>query len=354
MRSIFAAALFLVAIPGFAQEAPAPPELQTISVTGEQPGPGLWKVSKGEHVLWILGTVAPLPRDIRWKSKALEERIAQSQELISGGGVGLKADVGFFGTLALLPSLIGIRNNPDGKHLDEVVPPELYARWVAAKRKYIGHSNRVEKWRPIFAALKLYEAAMDRSRLTGADYVARQVRDDAKRAHLAIVKPQVIFDVKEPRATVQEFKAAPIADIDCFRKTLDRIDANLANMTVRANAWAVGDIDALRALPQSDQWDACMGAVSSSGIAHEQGLTDVQARLDAAWIAAARAALEKNASTVALVNMRHLLAADGYLARLAALGYRVEAPDGDSAPATTPASPGPAQGEHAVEPAERE
>ncbi|MBS0556567.1 MAG: TraB/GumN family protein [Proteobacteria bacterium] len=354
MRCIVIAGLLVLSPLARAQSAAPPAQLQTITVTGEQPGPGLWKVTKGDHVLWILGTVSPLPRDIQWKSKELDERIAQSQELITASGIGVKADVGFFGTLVLLPSLIGIRNNPDGRHLDEVLPPDLYARWVAAKRKYIGHSNRVEKWRPIFAALKLYEAAMDRNRLTGADYVAKQVRVDAKRKHLAIVTPQVMYSIKEPRARVKEFKSAPMADIDCLRKTLARIDADLANMTARANAWAVGDIDALRALPQSDQWSVCLAAVSESGIARKQGMTDVQARLDAAWIDAARTALENNASTVAMVNLRHLLDADGYLARLTALGFTVEMPAGDSMPAAVQASVGPAQGDHAIEPAERE
>jgi hypothetical protein len=37
-------------------------ELDQVLVTGEQPGPGLWKVSKDDHVLWILGTLAPLPQ----------------------------------------------------------------------------------------------------------------------------------------------------------------------------------------------------------------------------------------------------------------------------------------------------
>jgi hypothetical protein len=36
--------------------------LETVLVTGEQPGPGLWKVSHGDHVLWILGAQYPLPK----------------------------------------------------------------------------------------------------------------------------------------------------------------------------------------------------------------------------------------------------------------------------------------------------
>lgn len=342
MRSVVIIGLFVLSTLACAQDTAPPAQLQTITVTGEQPGPGLWKVSKGDHVLWILGIVSPLPRDIRWRSKELEERIAQSQELLAGEEMRATADTGFFGSLILLPSLIGIRNNPDGKTLDQVLPPDVYARWVAAKRKYIGHSNLAERLRPVFAALKLYDAAMDRNRLTGSDYVRKQVQRDAKRAHLAIVTAHVDYTVENPSAAVKHFKAAEISDIGCFTRTLHRIDSDLANMTARANAWAIGDIDALRKLPQSDQWAVCMAAVSESGIAHELGMADIEARLHVAWFDAAKAALEKNASTVAVVSMRRLLDLDGVLAQFKASGYTVEAPDGDSAAqntATTAASP---------------
>ena len=43
--------------------------LEVVLVVGEQPGPGLWKVSSGEHVMWILGEISPCPRKVRWKSK---------------------------------------------------------------------------------------------------------------------------------------------------------------------------------------------------------------------------------------------------------------------------------------------
>ncbi|MBS0432420.1 MAG: TraB/GumN family protein, partial [Proteobacteria bacterium] len=35
--------------------------LETVSVTGVLPGPGLWKVSRNGHVLWVLGVIPSLP-----------------------------------------------------------------------------------------------------------------------------------------------------------------------------------------------------------------------------------------------------------------------------------------------------
>ena len=63
--------------------ADAPPEdLEVVLVTGEQPGPGLWKVSSGDHVLWILGEVAPQPGKVKWRSKRFEALLDQSQEVL--------------------------------------------------------------------------------------------------------------------------------------------------------------------------------------------------------------------------------------------------------------------------------
>jgi len=43
-------------------------------VTGEQPGPGLWKVSKGDHVLWVLGTISALPKRMKWLKSSIERK----------------------------------------------------------------------------------------------------------------------------------------------------------------------------------------------------------------------------------------------------------------------------------------
>lgn len=54
------------AAPAFAQEAPPAPapaasvtNLESVVVSGVVPGPGLWKVSKGDHVMYVLGTLSP-------------------------------------------------------------------------------------------------------------------------------------------------------------------------------------------------------------------------------------------------------------------------------------------------------
>src|SRR6185312_14696599 len=78
------------------------PLLAPVVVSGVVPGPGLWRVSKGDHVLWVLGTLSPLPGHIQWESREVAQVLAQSKQVLLEPKIKLKADVGFFGKLFLL------------------------------------------------------------------------------------------------------------------------------------------------------------------------------------------------------------------------------------------------------------
>src|SRR5450830_55092 len=48
---------------------------EKVLVVGQRPGPGLWKVSRDEHVLWVFGTYTPLPAKMEWRSQEVESII---------------------------------------------------------------------------------------------------------------------------------------------------------------------------------------------------------------------------------------------------------------------------------------
>ncbi|MGN6151426.1 MAG: TraB/GumN family protein [Lysobacteraceae bacterium] len=301
-------------------------DLDAIVVTGRQPGPGLWKVSKGDHVLWILGVEGPLPKRMEWDSANVERRIAASQEVLAAPSAALDADVGFFRGLTLLPSLLRVRKNPDGKLLRDLVPPAQYARWEVLKARYIGSDQDVEAWRPLFAALQLYRKAIDRVGLTEDPVVTDAVRKAARRSGVPITDPKVTVRVADPKNALKSFAGESLDDTACFAKTLERIDVDLGAMVERANAWAQGDTETLRAKQGPSQWRACGDAITSNAVARRLGLADIEARVQASWMAAAEKALDRNASTFATLPTRQLFSADGYLAKLAARGYAIEEP----------------------------
>jgi hypothetical protein len=305
--------------------------LDQVLVTGEQAGPGLWKISKGDHVLWIFGSYTPLPKKMTWRSKNVEATISQSQELLTG--VDIDMDVGFFGGLAMLPSLIGMRNTPGGA-LKDVVPPDLYARWLVQKEKYIGHDNSVEKWRPIFAAGELYSKSIEQAGFEGEVFptsgeIHKQVERLARKHKIKITTPTIEVKVPKARAWVKEVKRSSLDDLACLTKTLERLETDMDQLRVRANAWAIGDVKALRARAEVEQQDACATAffamLNLPG-AQERGFDQIPTRIVDTWVTAAEAALERNESTFAVLSIEDIFWNDGYVAKLRAKGYTVVDP----------------------------
>ena len=330
----FALAANAADVPADATDVPAAEvandaPIEEVLVTGEHAGPGLWRVTRpavdGDHVLWILGLYGPLPKKMQWRSAELESAIAASQELIAEGEV--DPDVGVFGRMAMLPSLIGVRNNPDGKRLQQVVPGDLYLRWIPLKARYLPRDDDVEEWRPLFAAVALFRAAVDAAGLERSTVVWSDVRKLARRYKLKVTTPTVEVKIEKARSAVKEFKRAPLDDVDCFAKTIERLESDLGLMRVRANAWATGDVDALRSSWPRAQGTACLAAVMSSQLVRERGYDDIPNRVKDAWLAEAERALRENRSTVAAVWMTQILDADGYVAALREKGYTVEDPD---------------------------
>lgn len=318
--------------------------LVPVQVTGVQPGPGLWKVSRAGHVLWILGLTAPLPRSMQWQSQDVAAALSRSQALLEPPGVKLKLDTGFFGKLFLLPSLIGVRDNPDGRTLRQVLDPSDYAHWQVLKRRYIGDSDKIERWRPIFAAHRLYHRALARQGLQGAGTVLFEVHQMADRDHLPRISTTTRIMLEHPRQLVKAFKRSELDDRACFSQTLSHLDSDMQRLGRRASDWAVGDVQALRAAYAHDLRTTCLDAISDAGFFRRQGLADVPERQMQHWLQVTRDTLSGHAVVFAVVPMELLLApapAPNYLAALKAAGYQVEAPDGQGVPAPDGPLPAP-------------
>jgi hypothetical protein len=345
-RSLFlGASLSLAFAPAaFAQTSPSPPssahaaaaaaalapirDEAPVTVTGTQPGPGLWKVSKGDHVLWVLGTQSPLPRRMQWHSAEVEGALAASQEVIYAPTLGISVDTGgFFRSLLLVPKMYGARKNPDGKTLRDVLPPALYARWLPLREHYLGRGAGAERMRPLFAAGKLWEAALDDNDLAASGIVMPVIRRAVKAHGLRETSPKKILKITDPKALLAEMEHAQFQDTQCMQATVQRLEAGPDRLKARANAWAIGDIAALRALPDTDQNGACADAAMDSPALRKRGGAGIDAEVERLWLDAAEKALAGNASTFAVLPIGNLLSSDGYLSKLAARGYEVTEPE---------------------------
>ena len=60
------------------------PVLDEIVVTAERAGPGMWHVHRGAANVWILGSISPLPRDITWRSRQVEQVLESTSQVLGG------------------------------------------------------------------------------------------------------------------------------------------------------------------------------------------------------------------------------------------------------------------------------
>ncbi|WP_432377664.1 TraB/GumN family protein [Duganella sp. P38] len=136
------------------------------------------------------------------------------------------------------------------------------------------------------------------------------------------------LDTSNARQALGEFKKAQIADTACFSQTLDRLEADLDAMRVRANAWAKGDIEAIQKLSYPDQKGACDDAMlNAEFVKKHPELQNVKERVRSAWLNAAEKAIDGNTTSFAMLNLANIVGEDNYLNLLKARGYEVTSPD---------------------------
>ena len=337
-RVVPALTLCLLSLPAWSQVEPSAtpattanataPEIveevaQTVLVSGSRPGPGLWKVSKDDHVMWIFGSYDPLPTKMEWRSRDIEKVIAASQEYLRPPGA--RAGVGWMGGIGALPFLIGIKNNPDGE-LKDVLPPDLYARWQPMKQKYFLDDDSIERERPMFVASQLASRAKKAAGLDGGRDIGKTIDKLVEKHKLQVVDATYHIMIKEPGKAVREFKKSTANDTACLAKTIERMETELDVLRARANAWAVGELDEIRKLNYGER-DACFDALGSSSVAKNQPeLLLVKEKAASSWVSAAEKALATNTSTFAVVQIKDILDPKGVIATLQAKGYTVEPP----------------------------
>ena len=77
----------LCALASICHANPAPASSQVTAslpaVQIDQFGPAIWGISKGNHVLWVVGSVAPIQKDLQWNSINVTELIKTAQVFVA-------------------------------------------------------------------------------------------------------------------------------------------------------------------------------------------------------------------------------------------------------------------------------
>jgi hypothetical protein len=201
-----------------------------------------------------------------------------------------------------------------------VLPPPLYARFSALKARYAPRDNKLNELRPMLAAERLLEEALDASGLTVHNEVQQAVLKLARKQNVKVHQDKL--RVEDPVDVLKDVGAAPRSrEIECLEAVVARLETDLGPMRERARAWALGDVDTLRKLNHPDDRTACITAVSTS-----ERVRALVARAQDDWMIAVEDGLARNRSTLAVQSMDRLLGDNGTLAVLRKKGYVVEGP----------------------------
>jgi hypothetical protein len=98
-----------------------------------------------------------------------------------------------------------------------------------------------------------------------------------------------------------------------MRATLDRMESDLADARRRAEAWAVGDVDALRERGSGVDQEACWSALQQS-----PKIAAVRQQFEDGWFKLAVEAVEKHDVALAVVPISELFGRNGVIAKMQA------------------------------------
>ena len=260
-----------------------------------------------------------MPKGLDWDPRNAERVLDRAGGVINGPGISAWTfnPIRMFRLLRAARRLVRL---PEGTTLADQMPAELYARYAALRARHMPDADEDdEDVRPALAALRLYGAALDDTGLTTSSNVGKQIARKMRRSRAEEADVQV---EREPEDVLDELaKITPEAELACFASILTSIETDLEGMKERANAWAIGDVEALKRFDYPDSQGNCLATLLSA-----PGFVEIRDELYSKWLTEAEHALATYETSFSLLPMRELVAADGVLAQLAARGYTVTAP----------------------------
>jgi hypothetical protein len=277
-------------------------------------------------MLWLLGTINPKPKDFKWRSQAVGRAIAGSQLVLRQSNempAGIAVELYTLDPLQRMRAALHegqLDDHRDNRPLKKVLPTELYGRFDALRRQYLRRGNSVEEQSPLAAANRLYNAAIADAGLSTRAAIHDEVERLAHKHDVDI--ENITLEIKVNLRTAMEIETErseqPLsAEVPCMQVTVELLETHIPTMTARANAWANGDLKALREMPNLTR-DACNYAPWSA-----PRWKDLPQRLAQHWLDTVEAAMKEHRSTFVMIDLAQLLKPDGLLTALERKGYQV-------------------------------
>jgi hypothetical protein len=296
-----------------AAEEPIPESSTVVAeldVIKRLPGPALWKVTKGDSEVFILGGLTPLPHMLEWDTQRIQRALDGSSALY----LQPRPRLGILGSIGLVFNKSALEL-PHGQTLDQALTPPERARFLALMAAIHKKPKDYAHWKPAVAGLLLiadWRKAAGLSEGKPGTTVMHLAKD--RRVPVRYVGD---FDLGPYIKTVRTL--SPAANQACFDAAMDDIDRETVHAREAASAWAKGDLKGVGQSYRVSVLDRCLLQVPSV-----QGLVDKGTDEGVKTI---QTALAKPGKSVAVVDLNFLMRAGGILDRLKAQGAEISVPD---------------------------
>lgn len=321
IAAVFSAVLFLLPTAGDAfaqtsQPASADPTATLVDelvVNAITPGPAWWRVSKGAATVFILGLPTLAPKKVEFDDTLLRMRLEGADQLILAPA----PDVNLFGMLAFAFGARRTMSQP--RPLSQTLPTAMADRLHLLLKRREQKMDAFDKLKPAFAGFVLANSDDGKSLTIDVGGVQEGIeklsRSSAIKAHPKIVRTgryNVLAQVKALAVLPQD------AQVTCFDDGLRTAENGKGGIKTVAAQWAEGHVRDLEAADRG--FEACLSGSPTVG-------ADLRRGMDASTAAIERA-LHGTGTSVALVDLRPLLATRGVLDRLRHEGCEVRSPGG--------------------------
>lgn len=294
-------------------QAPAQDEsavVAELTVVAKPPGPAVWLVEKDGAKLYILGSAHPLPHRLKWDSPRLNKALDKASLVL----VPPEASVGVTQVAGFILKFGGGLRQPLGKSLESELPPDLRARFVAARQQARKGAGDYKNWKPAVAGFLLLSDLRQAAGLSEA----KPVSTIERMAKARKLKVKAVGQYRMSAVTTIASKLSPDDQLYCLRVALDEIAYDAAHSTTIGQDWAEGDLASVRARYRASGVQRCLTRAPGGPALLEKGVgqtTDAMTE-----------ALKRPGVTVAVVDLGFLLPGNGVLDRLKAGGATVTSP----------------------------
>jgi len=271
-------------------------------VFGQKSGSNfMWKVEgPGGATAYLLGSLHVLTAEYYPLSATINKAFAESKTLVE------EIDIDETSDPAIMMAALSKAMLTDGRTLDQIIAPELYADVKARAEKAGLPMMAIQRMKPWLVSISLMVPMLQAAGFKAELGVDRHFFDRAKAAGMKRQGLETMayqldrFDAMSPK--LQE---------DLLRSTIEELDTVLASVQETAQAWSFGNAAAIEKLTLSQMKDA----------------PELYQRLlverNNNWIPHVETCLKENAGCFIVVGAAHLVGPDGLPVLLAKKGYKV-------------------------------